>query len=83
MTRRCKKTGCPAPATATLSFEYGSRTAWLGDLTPDPVPAHYDLCAEHAERFSVPRGWDRVDRRSSTPPLHVLRPMDLERYEAV
>lgn len=76
--RRCVKAGCAGPATSTLTFEYASGTAWLSDLFVEPSPVAYDLCARHAERFSVPRGWDRVDRRSSTPPLFVAR-----RIEAV
>lgn len=76
--RRCVKSTCSATATASLTFDYRVRTAWLGDLTIDLQPAAYDLCALHAERFSVPLGWDRVDRRSSTPPLFVAR-----RIEAV
>jgi hypothetical protein len=65
-------------ASSTLTFEYGSRTAWLSDLAAEPTSPGYDLCAAHAERFTVPRGWDRVDRRSSTLPLFVAR-----RVEAV
>lgn len=60
-------------ATASLCFEYVNSSAWLVDLTPEPDPHHYDLCAAHAERFSVPVGWDRIDRRSSNPPLFVAR----------
>lgn len=71
--RRCAKSGCTATAVTTLTFEYESRTAWLSDLCPEPLASAYDLCAAHAERFTVPRGWDRVDRRTSTPPLFVAR----------
>ena len=76
--RRCTRAGCSATAVCTLTFEYDARTAWLGDLSEEPLPSGYDLCLEHAERTSVPLGWDRVDRRSSTPPLFVAR-----RIEAV
>ena len=76
--RRCARAGCSATAVCTLTYEYDSRTAWLGDLSEDRLPAGYDLCLEHAERMSVPKGWDRVDRRSSTTPLFVAR-----RIEAV
>lgn len=73
LSRLCTKVGCVAPATATLIFEYSNSTAWLEDLAPERDPSGYDLCTGHAERLSVPRGWDRVDRRSSTPPLFVAR----------
>ena len=76
--RHCAKAGCSAPAVCTLTYEYGARTAWLSDLTEERTASAYDLCAVHAERMSVPLGWDRVDRRSSTPPLFVTR-----RIEAV
>lgn len=71
--RYCSKVGCTTTATSTLLFEYANSTAWLHDLTPESEPSGYDLCTAHAERMSVPRGWDRVDRRSSTPPLFVAR----------
>jgi hypothetical protein len=29
----------------------------------------YDLCERHAERLSVPNGWDLVDRRVVAPVL--------------
>ena len=76
--RLCSKSGCSAPAVCTLSFDYSSSTAWLSDLLPARTPGQYDLCSAHAERFSVPMGWERFDRRSSTPPLFIAR-----RIEAV
>ena len=36
------------------------------DLTAQKHPADYDLCAAHADLLIVPRGWERLDRR--TPP---------------
>ena len=61
---------------STLTFEYGSRTVWLLDLAADPVLTGYDLCSKHAERLTVPNGWERIDRRTSTPPLFVARRLD-------
>lgn len=33
----------------------------------DEDPAAYDLCPDHADSLTVPRGWERLDRRSSRP----------------
>lgn len=32
----------------------------------------YDLCAFHADRLSVPRGWDLVDLRALAPVAPIL-----------
>lgn len=61
--RPCSRPGCPAPAQATLTFRYDSREASLGELSADPTPAGYDLCATHADRTGPPRGWELVDAR--------------------
>ena len=39
-------------------------------------PASYDLCAQHADRFTVPVGWTREDRRRPAPPP--MRPEEPE-----
>ncbi|MDX1658065.1 MAG: DUF3499 family protein [Nitriliruptorales bacterium] len=61
--RPCARPGCPAPASATLSFRYSSREAWLGELRAEAVPETYDLCGTHADRTRPPHGWQLVDRR--------------------
>ena len=61
--RPCARPGCPAPASATLSFRYGSQEAWLGELQTDATPETYDLCGTHADRTRPPHGWQLVDRR--------------------
>jgi hypothetical protein len=48
-----------------MTYEYGSKVAWLEDLHGNPSPHDYDLCPNHADRLSVPQGWERRDRRSS------------------
>lgn len=45
---------------ATLTYVYADSTAVLGPLSTTAEPHAYDLCAEHAERLTVPRGWDVV-----------------------
>jgi hypothetical protein len=55
--RRCSRAACSGPAVATLTYAYAESTAVLGPLAPFPEPHTYDLCATHANRLTVPRGW--------------------------
>ena len=73
MARMCSRTACSRPSSATMSYGYGARTAWLDDLDPDHSPCGYDLCTEHADGLSVPQGWERTDRRISTRALFSRR----------
>ena len=43
---------------ATLTYVYADQTAVLGPLATYAEPHAYDLCIEHSERLSAPRGWD-------------------------
>ncbi|WP_188584357.1 DUF3499 family protein [Egicoccus halophilus] len=61
--RACSRPSCPAPASATLTFNYAEREAWITDLAASRLPQSYDLCAPHAERTQPPHGWDLRDRR--------------------
>ena len=45
---------------ATLTYVYADSTVVLGPLATLPEPHCYDLCAEHVERFTAPRGWEIV-----------------------
>lgn len=63
MSRHCARPACGAPAVATLAYDYASRTVWLGPLADAAHPSTHDLCAGHADRLSVPLGWDLDDRR--------------------
>ncbi|WP_443033426.1 DUF3499 domain-containing protein [Streptomyces sp. ACA25] len=69
--RRCSRTACGRPAVATLTYVYADSTAVLGPLATYAEPHCYDLCAEHSERLTAPRGWEvvrlAVDR---TTPRH-------------
>lgn len=67
--RTCSHAGCAWPASATLSFDYESRRAWLDDLRPGEDPSTYDLCAVHAGRFRPPKGWASEDRRRMPEPV--------------
>ena len=58
--RQCSRTACQRAAVATLTYVYADSTAVLGPLATLAEPHSYDLCAEHAERLTAPRGWEVV-----------------------
>jgi hypothetical protein len=66
--RRCSRTACGRPAVATLTYVYADSTAVLGPLATYAEPHCYDLCAEHSERLTAPRGWEVV--RLALDPAH-------------
>lgn len=43
-----------------MTYVYSDSTAVLGPLATTAEPHSYDLCAEHAERLTAPRGWEVV-----------------------
>lgn len=59
-TRQCTRAACSRQAVATLTYVYADSTAVLGPLATHAEPHSYDLCAEHAERLTAPRGWEVV-----------------------
>lgn len=68
--RQCARPGCPAPATATMTYHYASRTAWLDSPGDEPdASAAWGLCATHAGSLKVPVGWACEDRRTPIIPL--------------
>ncbi|SNT14176.1 Protein of unknown function [Micrococcales bacterium KH10] len=60
VTRPCSRSACGRPAVATLTYVYADSTAVLGPLAMHAEPHSYDLCAQHAERLTAPRGWEVV-----------------------
>src|SRR5687768_2579909 len=58
--RRCSRTACAAPAVATLTYVYADRAAVVGPLAVHAEPHCYDLCEDHANRLTAPRGWEVV-----------------------
>ena len=60
LSRQCSKTGCTGAAVATLTYVYRDSTVVLGPLATYAEPHTYDLCARHADRLTVPRGWEVV-----------------------
>ncbi|MFI0981469.1 DUF3499 domain-containing protein [Streptomyces sp. NPDC021093] len=66
--RRCSRTACGRPAVATLTYVYADSTAVLGPLATYAEPHCYDLCAEHSDRLTAPRGWDVVRLSDGSAP---------------
>jgi len=58
--RRCSRTACGNAAVATLTYVYAESTAVLGPLATHAEPHCYDLCVDHSERLTAPRGWEIV-----------------------
>ena len=71
--RCCSRAACGRPAVTTLTYVYADMTAVLGPLATYAEPHAYDLCTEHADRLTVPRGWACDDRRSPVRPLFHVR----------
>ncbi|ALG28293.1 DUF3499 domain-containing protein [Glutamicibacter halophytocola] len=70
--RLCSRPACREAARATLTYVYADSTAVLGPLATYPEPHCYDLCARHANRLTVPSGWNLI--RGAMP--DVLEPED-------
>jgi hypothetical protein len=62
---------------ATLTYVYADSTAVLGPLATYAEPHCYDLCAQHSERLTAPRGWE-VLRLAVDPAVYGPTPDDLE-----
>lgn len=58
---RCCKPGCGAPTAARLTYDHAGATAWVDDPGGD---GGWALCARHADRLGLPKGWTLVDRRA-------------------
>lgn len=59
-TRSCSRPSCRRPAVSTLTYVYADSTAVLGPLATFAEPHSYDLCEEHSQRLTAPRGWEVV-----------------------
>ncbi|MDA9912908.1 DUF3499 domain-containing protein [Candidatus Nanopelagicales bacterium] len=60
LARKCSKPACTRSAVATLTYVYADCTAVLGPLATYAEPHCYDLCTNHSERLTAPRGWEVV-----------------------
>lgn len=58
--RQCSRNACQNPAIATLTYVYADQTAVVGPLATYAEPHCYDLCADHADRLTAPKGWELV-----------------------
>ena len=66
--RRCSRTACDRPAVTTLTYVYADQTAVVGPLATYAEPHAYDLCVQHSERLSAPRGWEVLRLVSDVSP---------------
>jgi hypothetical protein len=60
-----------------LTYAYADLTAVVGPLASFAEPHSYDLCEVHAERLTVPRGWE-VLRHVGEYPAPIPHADDLE-----
>ncbi len=67
LSRQCSRAACPRPAAGTLTYVYSDSTVVLGPLATYAEPHAYDLCEQHAERLTAPRGWDVVRLATDLP----------------
>ena len=51
-----------------MTYVYAESTAVLGPLATYAEPHAYDLCAQHAESLTVPRGWEVLRLAMPTTP---------------
>ena len=40
-----------------MSYDYGNRLVFVGQLGEERYPAWYDLCRTHLDNLVPPRGW--------------------------
>lgn len=76
--RQCSRPACKLTAVYTLTYVYRDSTAVLGPLAAFVEPHCYDLCARHADRMTVPRGWDVVRLPLAQPVEETTDADDLE-----
>jgi hypothetical protein len=65
--RICAKPRCGSRAAVSVALRYDDREVLVGELSGEPDPGLVDLCAEHAERLTAPRGWRMLDLRAREP----------------
>ncbi|MGI8537043.1 MAG: DUF3499 domain-containing protein [Mycobacteriales bacterium] len=74
--RRCSRTACALPAVATLTYVYADRAAVVGPLAVQAEPHCYDLCEDHAQGLTAPRGWEVVRHQRDSAELARSRSSD-------
>ncbi|MDO5721650.1 MAG: DUF3499 domain-containing protein [Actinomycetaceae bacterium] len=58
--RKCSRLQCGQPAVAVMTYSYTQATVVIGPLPTRKEPQAYELCAEHANRLTAPRGWQII-----------------------
>jgi hypothetical protein len=61
--RVCARSGCNAPAAATLSYDRIALTAYLATADDTAPREPGDLCERHVAKLVLPRQWHLDDRR--------------------
>jgi hypothetical protein len=56
-----------------LTYQYSHAQVWLDRLAAERDPHAYDLCDRHADRLTVPQGWQVRDRRQPVESQAVAR----------
>ncbi len=60
---------CPTPPSATLTYAYERREAWLFDAPEEQQNGtSYPMCDAHADAVTIPIGWVLHDRRNAAGP---------------
>ncbi|MEY3325506.1 MAG: hypothetical protein RL694_393 [Actinomycetota bacterium] len=65
--RRCTRSGCLSNAVMTLTYIYADSSAVLAPLSTFVEPHAYDLCEQHSEKLTVPKGWSVIQNKSDLP----------------
>lgn len=65
---QCGRIGCVRPAVGVLLIAAQEQRAWLVGLGHDEASEGVPLCHEHADRISVPLGWQIEDARTPVAP---------------
>ena len=76
--RRCSRSYCSEPASATLTYVYADSRVVMGPLAASHEPHDYDLCSDHASRLTAPRGWEVVRHQVLTTTPSAPSTDDLE-----
>ncbi len=77
-------------ATAGLGYDIAATTAWLYDLDSATIAGTarqrdmmIPLCRVHADKITVPVGWELVDRRVPTPDASAAQPAPADASESI
>lgn len=67
--RTCARPLCNMPSAVVLLFDYGGRHVVLDWVPAQRNPNLLEVCVDHADRFSPPRGWTLSDERLVVRPI--------------